>query len=75
MSQGKLPVLTTDKLVRILLKLGFFPKRKKGSHLVLVKDRQRVVVPIHDGRDVPPGTLHNIIKQTGITRGQFIKQL
>jgi len=31
-------------------------------------------MPIHEGRDVPKGTLHNIIKQSGLTKNQFLKK-
>ena len=75
MSKGKLPVLNTEKLIRLLFQVGFVPKRKKGSHLILVKDERRVVVPIHEGRDVPPGTLLSIIKQAGLSKKDFINLL
>ncbi len=71
----KLPVLKTDEIVRILFKFGFQPKRKKGSHLILIKGSKLVVVPIHEGRDIPKGTLNNILKQAGITRKDLEKFL
>lgn len=73
--QDKLPVLKTDEILRVLLKIGFQPKRKKGSHLILTKNNKMVVVPIHEGRDVPKGTLLNIIKQASLTKKGFLKYL
>jgi predicted RNA binding protein YcfA (HicA-like mRNA interferase family)/predicted RNase H-like HicB family nuclease len=33
---------------------------------------KRVVVPVHGGRDLKPGTLHNIIRLAGLTVEEFI---
>lgn len=71
----KTPALKTDEVLRVLLKLGFEPKRKKGSHLILAKGIRRVVIPIHAGRDVPKGTLLNILKQSGVTKKEFLDHL
>lgn len=73
--QDKLPVLKTDEILRILFRLDFQPKRKRGSHLILTKNEKRVVIPIHEGRDVPKGTLLNIIKQAGLNKKEFLKKL
>lgn len=72
---GKLRVLKTEEVVRILFKLGFSSKRKKGSHLILEKGKRRVTVPIHEGRDVPKGTLNSIIKQAGLSKKEFIESI
>jgi len=71
--QDKLPVLKTGEILRILLRFGFYPKRKRGSHLILAKNNKRVVIPIHEGRDVPKGTFLNIIKQAGLSKKEFLK--
>lgn len=72
---NKLPILKTNEVLRILLKYGFQAKRKKGSHLILAKNNKRIVIPIHEGRDVPKGTLLNIIKQAGLTKKEFLKKI
>jgi len=72
---NKLPILKTNEVLRILLKFGFQPKRKKGGHLILAKNEKRVVIPIHEGRDIPKGTLLNVIKQTGLTKKEFLKRI
>ena len=73
--RNKLPILKTNEVLRILLKLGFQPRRKKGSHLILAKNNKRIVIPIHEGRDIPKGTLLNIIKQAGLTKKEFLKRM
>lgn len=71
---SKLAVLKTNEVLRILLKFGFQPRRKNGSHLILTKNKKRVVIPIHEGRDVPRGTLLNIIKQAGLAKKDFLRK-
>lgn len=72
MSQ-KLPVVQSKDLVRVAQKLGFAMDRQRGSHAVYYRDRDRarVVIPIHGGRDVPPGTLRDIIEDLGVTVDEF----
>ena len=71
----KLPVLKTDEIVRALFKLGFRSKRKRGSHLILERSGQVIVVAIHEGRDVPRGTLKRILKQANVSLEEFMKML
>lgn len=71
----RIPPLTAEKLLRILFKLGFKPKRRKGSHLILAKSNRLIVVPVHKGREIPRGTLGNILKQAGISKQEFLKLL
>lgn len=72
---NKLPVLKGDEIARILIKIGFQPDRKRGSHLILKKQNKIVVVPIHEGRDIPKGTLLSILKQSGISKKELAKYL
>lgn len=73
----KLPVLSGQKLVKILKKVGFEPKRQKGSHIFLEKiteeGRKGLVVPNH--REIDKGTLLEIIRQAGLKREEFLKLL
>ncbi|MEW6107721.1 MAG: type II toxin-antitoxin system HicA family toxin [Nitrospirota bacterium] len=63
----KIPALTAEKLIRILMKHGFVLDHQTGSHRVYVNaaTRKRVVVPYHK-KDLPKGTLLSIIKAAGI---------
>ena len=48
---------------------------KKGSHIILVKEsvagKRGVVVPNH--KEIDRGTLLEIIRQSGLTKEEFIK--
>lgn len=68
----KLPSLAPAEIIKILLKNGFIIDRIKGSHHLLLNDNTniRVVVPMHK-KDLPKGTLYEIIKQSGLTIEDF----
>lgn len=77
---SKLPSISSDKIIRRLLKAGFeyAPVKGKGSHTALVRigshgENYLVIIPRRD--PVPKGTLISIIKQSGLTREEFIKLL
>lgn len=69
----KLPSLTPTEILKILLKNGFFIDRIKGSHHILINQvtNTRVVIPMHK-KDLPKGTLYEIIKQSGLKIEDFI---
>lgn len=65
----KLPVLTADQVIKILVKQGFILDRTKGSHKIYYhpNNKKRVTIPFHK-KDLPKGTLIEILKQAGIDR-------
>lgn len=73
----KLPVLSGKEVIKLLKKIGFEEKRQKGSHIILVKEtaqgKKAVVVPNH--KEIDKGTLLEIIRQSGLTREEFLKLL
>jgi len=75
---SKLPSISSDKLLKRLLKAGFdyAPIRGKGSHTALVRagnQGEKYLVIIPKRNPIPKGTLISIIKQSGMTREEFIK--
>jgi len=64
----KLPRVTSEEMVRALLKAGFTKDRQKGSHLTLLHPdtHRRAVVPMH-GRVLKAGLTHGLLKQAGLT--------
>jgi predicted RNA binding protein YcfA (HicA-like mRNA interferase family) len=73
---GHVPILRPKEVVRALKKLGFAEQRQSGSHLTLVraKDKVMVVVPIHP-KAIGKGLMHAIIKKSGVTVEEFINLL
>jgi predicted RNA binding protein YcfA (HicA-like mRNA interferase family) len=47
-----------------------------GSHHIMRHpDGRRTTVPVHAGRDIRPGTLRNILRDTGLTVDEFRRLL
>ena len=70
------PSVKAKDFVRAIEKLGFYLYRQKGSHAIY-KDSQgrRVVVPMHSGKDLKPGTLKGMIQDLDIDRETFFDLL
>ncbi|MBC8204990.1 type II toxin-antitoxin system HicA family toxin [bacterium] len=72
---SKLPRISGQKCINALIKMGFYIKRTKGSHVILGKlnSNLRVVIPNH--KELDRGTLHSILKQAEISAENFLKNL
>jgi predicted RNA binding protein YcfA (HicA-like mRNA interferase family) len=71
---GAIPSLSPKEVTSALERLGFTCYRQKGSHKIYVKDDHQVTVPFHT-KDLKKGTLHQIIKGTGVSVEEFLKNL
>jgi predicted RNA binding protein YcfA (HicA-like mRNA interferase family) len=69
---SSLPSLTPQKVIKALKKKGFVLDRTKGSHKIFyhTETKRRVVVPFHK-KDLPKGTLLEILKQAGIDKKEL----
>jgi predicted RNA binding protein YcfA (HicA-like mRNA interferase family) len=69
---ASLPAIPGAKVVKALERAGFTVVRVSGSHHVMRHpDGRTVVVPVHAGRDVPKGTLRNVLAIIGLTAEEF----
>jgi predicted RNA binding protein YcfA (HicA-like mRNA interferase family) len=76
MSQ-QFPALRPDKVLKALLRAGFFIHHTKGSHHFLKhpdKPELRVTVAMHNA-DLKRKTLASIIRQAGYTPEDFLELL
>ena len=76
MSMGKLGQLSARKAIQKLKKVGFVETHQRGSHLYLKsKDGTKIVtIPVHGSKDIPIGTLYNIVvHQAGLSVDEFNK--
>ena len=69
----KLPVVSGKECRKALGKLGFEEVRQRGSHVVMKRDDAGCVVPMH--AEIKTGTLSGILKQAGVSLGEFIEAL
>jgi len=71
---SKFPALTGKDIVDVLKKAGFEVKRQKGSHVFLQHmDGRSTVVPVHTGENIGPGLFSKILRDTELTRNDFIR--
>ncbi|MBW1854886.1 MAG: type II toxin-antitoxin system HicA family toxin [Deltaproteobacteria bacterium] len=71
----KIPAITPQKIIKILKKKGFVLDRIKGSHHIYyhAETKKRIVIPFHK-KDLPKGTLHEILRQAGLNKEEFIEE-
>jgi len=70
----KLAALSPKDIIDLLKKKGFILDRIKGSHHLYFNPTtgKRVVVPYHK-KDLPKGTLLEILRQAGISKEELKK--
>ncbi|MBI4162719.1 MAG: type II toxin-antitoxin system HicA family toxin [Candidatus Aenigmarchaeota archaeon] len=70
----KIPVLSGLEVIKALAKADWKQARIKGDHVVLTKfiegRKCATVVPLH--KEIDKGTLLEIIRQTKMTREEFL---
>ena len=77
----KLPVVSGDKLIKLLTKLGYEVLRQRGSHVTLRKTTEggehTITIPRHP--DLAKGTLSDILAKiamwNNISREDLLEQL
>ncbi|MBN2067281.1 MAG: type II toxin-antitoxin system HicA family toxin [Candidatus Diapherotrites archaeon] len=73
----KLKPVPAEKLIKVILKLGFRKARQKGSHISFEhEDGRTIVIPFHKNKPVKVGLLNQMIKrELKISREEFFKML
>jgi len=70
------PAVPGIKVVRALERAGFKVTRVSGSHHVMRHpDGRTVPIPVHPGRDMPKGTLRNVLVIIGMEVDELRKLL
>lgn len=73
---SNLPTVTAKNFIRVITKLGYQKQRQKGSHAVYKNSSgNKVVIPLHPGKDLKPGTLMGMIKDIGLEKDEFFELL
>jgi len=74
----KLPALKPKKVLKALLRAGFYIHHQTGSHVQLRHPQKlhlRVTIPYHSKFDLPPSVINSILKQAEISKEEFLKLL
>jgi predicted RNA binding protein YcfA (HicA-like mRNA interferase family) len=59
-------LMSGKDLVKRLQKEGWEIDRIQGSHHIMKKGDETVSVPVHSNKDMPVGTLNDILRDTGL---------
>ncbi len=70
---ASVPSVNGSTVVSALKRHGFEVDRIKGSHHIMKHpDGRGTTVPVHNGKDVPKGTLGSILTDVGLTIEQLL---
>jgi predicted RNA binding protein YcfA (HicA-like mRNA interferase family) len=59
--------MTGKELINKLKRNGWKLDRTHGSHHIMIKEGNLpVAVPVHGNKDIPTGTLNQLLKDTGL---------
>ncbi len=64
---SQLPRFSGRELVKVLVKVGFLPKRQHGSHIILRREEPWCQAVIPDHKELDRGTLRAILRQTEVS--------
>ena len=71
-----LPTFTYPKFIKKIKKAGFIFKRQAaGSHEIWfnTETKHTITIPRHSGKTFKKGTLAGMIKDTGLTKEEFLE--
>jgi predicted RNA binding protein YcfA (HicA-like mRNA interferase family) len=72
----KLPSITANEIIKLLLKIGFEKVRQKGSHIRLKHSDNRIVtIPVHSGKILGKGLLKKILRDSELTVEELLELL
>lgn len=73
---SKLPLVDAKTFEKLLLRLGFIIKRRKGSHVFYRhSDRRYTTLPHHKGRQIGRSLTRDILRQINLTPERYIELL
>ncbi len=73
----KIPIISGEKIIKVLKRDGFVLNRISGSHHILIHPTKQISVsiPVHKGKTLGKGITSAIIKDAEITIENFLNLL
>jgi len=71
----RVPKLSGRQAVAAFERLGFEVRRRRGSHIVMVKPGFPETLSVPDHRQLRPGTLRALIREAGLNVEEFLALL
>jgi len=69
MKESRLLLVSGKDMIKVFLRIGYRIERQKGSHIVMSKGEDFLVIPNHN--TVAKGTQRELIKDAGLTVEEF----
>jgi predicted RNA binding protein YcfA (HicA-like mRNA interferase family) len=72
----KLPPVSGEEVLKILLRDGYLIQSRKGSHITLKSHNEpyhRITIPLHD--TLKKGTLLNILGQVNMSKEELYRKM
>lgn len=70
----KLPLVTGERMCKIVSKIGFKMARQTGSHTVWKhQDGRSTTIPVHPGRKLPRGLIRKILRDIDMSVDDYIR--
>lgn len=66
-----LPPVSGRQAVAAFQKAGFEILRRRGGHIIIVKDDIAIMLSVPDHRQLKPGTPRALIRKAGLTAQEF----
>jgi predicted RNA binding protein YcfA (HicA-like mRNA interferase family) len=70
-----LPVLRGQDVVRVFEHFGWEVARRRGSHIIMVKEGHMATLSVPDHKEVARGTLRSLVRAAGLTVDEFLEGL
>ncbi|HEY93192.1 MAG TPA: type II toxin-antitoxin system HicA family toxin [Dehalococcoidia bacterium] len=68
-----MPALKSKEVISILQKVGYYIDHTTGSHHIMRHPDRHHRIPVpHHAKDIKRGVLHSIIKQSGLSKQEFL---
>jgi predicted RNA binding protein YcfA (HicA-like mRNA interferase family) len=72
---GNIPLLSGHDVVQVFERLGWSVARRRGSHVIMIKEGEIATLSIPDHKRVAKGTLRSLIRAANLTVDQFLRAI
>jgi predicted RNA binding protein YcfA (HicA-like mRNA interferase family) len=72
---SRLANLSCRRVIQAFQNAGFYEERRRGSHVIMVRDADDLTIVVPCKKEIAVGTLRSIIRQSGMTVEEFLELL
>ena len=68
-----LPALSGRRVVKVFESFGWEVARRRGSHIILVRENINATLSVPDHQEIAKGTLRSLIRAAGLRKEEFVR--